>query len=157
MRIIAIQHQHYYVMIKMNFQGQIFKLKELIDSGSYFNILNKDYIPSCYWLENSNASIVVGKQTLNMEYEFERVKLCFGPYCLNVNFSLANIPVPCLLGTPLLDVVEPHGSKKLANGKSGYFITIERRKIVLPFVSVPKLSTMVQMSHNIIEKEKKIQ
>ena len=54
-------------------------------------------------------------------------------------------------------VVEPHGSKKLPNGKSRYFITIARRKIVLPFVSVPKLSTMVQMSQNLIEKEKNIQ
>jgi len=100
---------------------------------------------------------VLGKQTLNMEYEVEWVKLCFETYFLNVKFSLAKIPVPCLLGTPFLDVVEPRGSKKLPNGKSRYFITIERRKIVVPFVSVPKFSTMVQMSQNLIEKEKKVQ
>jgi hypothetical protein len=132
-------------------------LKALIDSGSDFNILNKDSIPSCYWLKNNNATIGLGNQTLKMEYEVERVKLCFGPYYLNMKFSLAKIPVPCLLGTPLLVVVEPHGYEKLPNGKFGFFITIARIKIVLPFVSVPKLSTMVQMSQNLIEKEKNIQ
>jgi hypothetical protein len=35
-----------------------------------------------------------------MEYEAERVKLFFGPYCLNPKFSLAEIPIPSLLGTP---------------------------------------------------------
>ena len=143
-------------MINMSIQGQIFKLKSLIDLGSDFSILNKYSIPSCYWLKNNNATIGLGNQTLKMEYEVERAKLCFGPYYLNLKFSLAEISVPCLLGTPFLDDVEPHGYEKLPNEKSGYFITIARRKIVLPFVSVPKLSTMVQMSQNLIEKEKNI-
>jgi hypothetical protein len=76
---------------------------------------------------------------------------------LNLKFSLREIPVPCLLGTPFFVVVKTHGSEKLPNGKYGYFITIARRKKLLPFVLVPKLFTMVQMSHNLIEKEKKIQ
>jgi hypothetical protein len=60
MRIMAIQHQQYHVMINMNIQGQIFKLKASIDSGSYFNILNKDSIPSYYWLKYNNATIGLG-------------------------------------------------------------------------------------------------
>jgi hypothetical protein len=80
MRIMAIQHQQYHVMIKLNIQGKFFKLKALIDSRSDFNILNKDSIPSCYWLKNNNATIGLGNQTMEMEYEVEKVKLCFGPY-----------------------------------------------------------------------------
>lgn len=62
---------------------------------------------------------------------------------------LANIQVACILGTPFFVAVEPHGSTKLPDQKSGYFISIpsaskdSKIKVKLPFVSTPRPSSMV--------------
>jgi len=54
--------------------------------------------------------------------------------------------------------VEPHGSARLKNGKASYFISVpssdgKLQTIKLPFVSTPRVSTMVQAMQQ-IEKEK---
>jgi len=49
MRILAIKHQKFHVMINLIIQGQQFFLKTLIDSGSNINVLNKKEIVARYW------------------------------------------------------------------------------------------------------------
>eukprot|EP00253_Pinus_taeda_P016901 PITA_16901 len=60
-----------------------------------------------------------------------------------------DIPVDCILGNIFLATVEPHGSARLKGRISGYFISVptsrgKKKKIVLPYVSSPRVSTMVQ-------------
>eukprot|EP00253_Pinus_taeda_P016382 PITA_16382 len=50
--------------------------------------------------------------------------------------------------------VEPHGSIRLKGGKVGYFISVPtskgtRKKIELPYISNPRISTMVQTVQNL--------
>ena len=73
------------------------------------------------------------------------------------------------MGTPFLVAVEPHGSRRIPNGKAGFFVTIPSmktrggntkitrvRKVILPYLSTPRLSTMVYLALNIQQNEDKI-
>ena len=69
--------------------------------------------------------------------------------CIKLKFAVADIPVDCILGNIFLVAVEPHGSFRTKKDKGGYFITLPTssngpRKIKLPYVSAPRVSTMVQ-------------
>lgn len=73
----------------------------------------------------------------------------FDTYCINVKFEVANIPIECILGNPFLAVVEPHSLARLEDGRSRYFIFVPNNNgyvhtITLPFVSTPRISTMIQ-------------
>ena len=49
MRVLTIQHQKHLVLINLKIQGQMFKLKAIIDSGADVNMLHKDTMPTKYW------------------------------------------------------------------------------------------------------------
>ena len=74
--------------------------------------------------------------------------VCFDSHCIYLKFPVADILVDCILGNVFLAAVEPHGSLKLKGGKGGYCISVPtckgvRKKIELPYISNPKISTMV--------------
>jgi hypothetical protein len=119
MRIMAIQHQKYHVLIKIKIQDQVFKLKSLIDSGSDLNILHKDIIPSIYWNKTDHSVIGLGNKSIQMNYEIPKATMCFRDYCLDLKFLLSEIPIACILGTPFLEAIEPHGSERTPEGKQG--------------------------------------
>ena len=92
-------------------------------------------------------------------YEVPQASIFFKEHCIKLNFFVADIPIDYILGNVFLAAVEPHGSARLKNIKAGYFISIpssdgKLQTIKLPFLSTPRVSTMVQsMQH--IKKEKK--
>lgn len=95
-------------------------------------------------------------------YEVRQASICFKENCIKLKFIVADIPIDCILGNVFLVVVEPHGSAKLKNGKVGYFISIpssdgKLQTIKLPFVSTPRLSTMVQAMQKIEKAKNKIE
>lgn len=60
-----------------------------------------------------------------------------------------------------MTVVEPHGSKRLKENKAGYFIFVPTSKgitkrIELPYISNPRVSTMVQSVQNLDKAEAKL-
>ena len=66
-----------------------------------------------------------------------------------MKFAIADIHVDCILGNVFLAAVEPHGSARLKGSRAGYFISVptskgRRKRIELPYVSTPRVSTMVQ-------------
>jgi len=58
-----------------------------------------------------------------------------------MKYQISELPVDCILGTPFLSAVEPHGSCICSNEKPGYFITMKSingnppKRIELPFFS----------------------
>lgn len=91
----------------------------------------------------------MGKQENNFQYEVPKATLYLENYYINFQFAVGGIPVDCILGNPFLAAVEPHGSARLDDDRSGYFISIPNQQeylqaIPLPFVSTPRISTMVQ-------------
>jgi len=66
-----------------------------------------------------------------------------------MKFAIVDIPVDCILGNVFLAAVEPHGSTRLKGSRAGYFISVPtskggRKRIELPYVSTPRIYTMVQ-------------
>jgi hypothetical protein len=66
-----------------------------------------------------------------------------------MKFLLADLPVDCVLGTPFLAVVKPHGSTRTSLGHPAYYLTIPSLisngppiKKILPFISKPQINTV---------------
>jgi hypothetical protein len=67
--------------------------------------------------------------------------LLFDEYALRMKYLITELPVDCILGTPFLSAVEPHGSYKSSTGEPRYFITLPSikgyppKRVELPFIS----------------------
>lgn len=147
MRLFTITYQQHHVKVKICIQGQIFFMTALLDSGADINILNIRNIPAEYWVSAERE--VVGLGNKKLKYEIPRASLCFDTHCVYMKFAIADIPVDCILGNVFLAAVEPHGSARIKGSKAGYFISVPtsrgtRKRIELPYVSTPRVSTMVQ-------------
>lgn len=76
-----------------------------------------------------------------MDFEIPKGILLFDEYALGMKFLLSELPVDCILGTPFLSVIEPHGSSQTSSGDLGYFITLPsinghpRKMKTLAFIS----------------------
>jgi hypothetical protein len=68
MKILPIRFQKYRVRIKLEINGEIFKLNALLDTGSDMNLVHKDLIPAKYWLPSNYSAIGPGK--CKYRYEF---------------------------------------------------------------------------------------
>jgi hypothetical protein len=141
MKILPIRFQKYQVKIKLEINSQIFHLNALLDTGSDMNLVHKDLIPHKYWFPSSYSAIGLGNISTDMDFEIPRGILLFDEYALGMKFLLTELPVDCILGTPFLSAVEPHGSCKNSKGDPGYFITLPSinghppNKKVLAFIS----------------------
>ena len=147
MRVMIIQYQQHHVMLDICIQREMFSLRKLIDTREYVNVLNSKLIPAKYWVKSFRQ--VVGLGSKNIFYGVTQAFICFKEHCMKLKFVVADIPIDCILGNVFLATIEPHGSTILKGNKAGYFITIPRsygklQTIKLPFVSTPRVSTMVQ-------------
>ena len=133
-------------------------MKTLIDIGSDLNLLHKEIIPVSLWQKTQVIVVGLGNIPNEISFQIPEAILCFQDYCLKLKFFLVDIPIACILGTPFLVVVSPHGSTMVTKDRLGYFISVPSLKgkdvIRLPFVSTHRTSDMVQM---IKEKSSKIE
>jgi len=141
MKIMPIKLQKYQVKIKMEINGEVFYFHALIDIGSDMNLIQKNLVPIKYWLPSNYSAIGLGNVNTDMFFEIPKGILLFDEYALGMKFLLTDLPVDCILGTPFLSAVEPHGSYQSPKGRPGYFITLpslngrpSKRK-QLPFIS----------------------
>lgn len=128
----------------------------LLDFGADINILNIKNVAAKYWVSAERE--VVGLGNKKLKYEIPRASLYFDTHCVYMKFSIAYIPVDCILGNVFLALVEPHGSARLKGGRAGYFIYVPTskgkiNKIELPYVSSPRISTMVQAMQKLNKSE----
>jgi hypothetical protein len=114
---MPIKFQKYQVRIKLEINGEIFKLNALLDTGSDMNLVHKDLIPAKYWLPNNYSAIGLGNVNTVMDFEIPKGILLFDEYALGMKYLLTDLPVECILGTPFLSVVEPHGSYQIPTGE----------------------------------------
>lgn len=147
MRLFTITYQQHHVKVKICIQGQTFFMTALIDLGADINILNIKNVLAKYWVATERE--VVGLGNKKLKYEIPRASLCFDTHCIYMKFAIADIPVDCILGNVFLATIEPHGSTRVKGNKVGYFISVptskgRKKKFELPYVSSPRVSTMVQ-------------
>jgi len=142
----------------LKIQGMPFRLKTLLDTGSDLNLLNKEIIPIQFWQKIETSVVGLGNIPTEISFQVPEASLCFKHFCLHLRFMLADISIACILGTPFLATVEPHGTTMVAKNKPGYFINIpsssenKRIAIKLPFVSTPRESNMLKTIQNKILK-----
>jgi hypothetical protein len=141
MKILPIRFQKYQVKIKLEINSEIFCLNALLDTRSDMNLVHKDLIPHKYWFPSSYSAIGLVNVSTNMDFEIPKGILLFDEYALGMKFLLSELPVDCILGTPFLSVIEPHGSSQTSSGDLGYFITLPsinghpRKMKTLAFIS----------------------
>jgi len=111
-------------LIELKIQDLHFKLKTLIDTGSDLNMLNKHVIPVSLWEKTQAMVVGLGNIPNDISFQVLEAVLCFQDFYLKMKFLLADIPVACIIDTPFLAAVSPHGSTMLTPEKPGYFITI---------------------------------
>ena len=109
MRIVTIQYQKYHVEIIIEIEGEIFFLNALLDTGSDMNLLNQNRIPCKYWLPSKYYAVGLGNVSTDISFEIPKALIWFEQFSLGMKFFLVDLPVDCVLGTPFLAVVEPHG------------------------------------------------
>jgi len=126
MKILPIKFQKYHVQINLEINGEMFHLNALLDTGSDMNLLQKNLIPYKYWLPSNYSAIGLGNISTDFDYEIPKGILWFDEYALGMKFLLADLSVDCILRTPFLADVEPHGSAKNAKGHPAYYITMPR-------------------------------
>jgi hypothetical protein len=90
----------------------MFYLNVFLDTGSDMNLLNKNLIPCKYCLPSNYSSIGLGNVSTDFDFEVPKGVLWFDQYALGMKFLLADLPVDCILGTPFLAIIEPHGSTR---------------------------------------------
>jgi hypothetical protein len=157
MQVCPISFQKYYINVHISIGVHIFSLIALIDTGSDINILKKEKIPGYLWETSYGCVTGLGNNSLNLKYEVSKAAILMGNYEIGMKFYIADAPVDCILGTPFLSTVTPHGSCTV-KGKSGYFITIPAlndcpcQRIELPFISEefwaePKDICMMRILH----------
>jgi hypothetical protein len=116
-------------------------LTALIDTGSDLNLLDKNLIPAKYWLPSFGSATGLGNVNTSFKYEVPKGILLLEEYALGMKYQISELSIDCILGTPFLSIVEPHGSCICTNGRQGYFITMPSingnlpKRIKLPFVS----------------------
>jgi len=81
---------------------------------------------------------------------------------MKLKFSVGEIPIDYILGNMFLAKVEPHWSARLTDGKAGYCISVPNHKgfletLTLPYVSTPRISTMVHTMQEVELLDKKIE
>jgi hypothetical protein len=133
MKILPVRFQKYHIQIKIEINYEVFCLKALLDTGSDMNLLDKDLIPHKYWFPSRFSAIGIGNISTNMDFEIPKGNILIDDYALGMKFLLSDLPVDCILGTPFLSTVEPHGSAKTTEGNPGYFITMPTQKKNLGF------------------------
>lgn len=142
-------------MLDICINGEMFSLRTLIDSRVDVNILNSKIAPVKYLVKSFRQVIRLGNKDLLYQVpQASKASIFFKEHCIKLKFVVVDIPVDCILGNVFLATVEPHGSKKLKNGKDGYFIFVPisngiLQTIKLTFVSTPRVSSMVQAIHHI--------
>jgi hypothetical protein len=140
MQVLPVSYQKYYVQIKVEICNEVFLLTALIDTGSDINMFHTGKIPAKYWTPSFGAATGLGNKDTSFKYEISRANILINEYSLGMRFHISDLPIDCILGTPFLSAVFPHGSC-LTNGISGYFITMPSihglpcKRIELPFVS----------------------
>jgi len=152
MSLLTISYQQHHVLVNICIKGKMFEMVALIDSREDIKILNMKIILAKYWVSTERE--VVGLGNKKLRYEVPKASVCSDSHCVYLKFVVANIPVDCILGNIFLAAVEPHGSLGLKGGKPGYFISIPtskgiRKKIELPYISNPIISTMVHTVQNL--------
>jgi hypothetical protein len=120
-------HQPYHVSLTFRIQDLHFKLKTLLDTGSDLNLLNKNVIPVAYWQKTSLNVSGLGNVLTNISHCVPKATLCLEIFCMDIKFYLAEIPSACILGTPFLCSVSPHGSTQITPTQAGYFITVQEK------------------------------
>jgi hypothetical protein len=141
MQVLPIRYQKYYIKIQLEVCQEIFSLTTLIDTGSDINLLEKNKIPAKYWAPSFGSTVGLGNKDTSFQYEISRGTLLLEDYGLGMRFHLSELPVDCILGSPFLSAVEPHGSCLCSNNQPGYFITmpqikhIPAKRIEFPFIS----------------------
>jgi hypothetical protein len=102
-------------------------LTALIDTGSDLNLLHKDLIPAKYWLPSFGSATGLGN--VNTSFQFEVPKgILLEEYALGMKYQISDLPVDCILGTPFLSAVEPHGSCICSNEETRIFYYIAKYK-----------------------------
>ena len=91
MKVLAIQHKKPLVIIHLKIKDKVFKLKAIIDSRAYVNMLHKDFIPTKYWRKTSHAITGVGNTLISLGYEVPKATLCFEHHCLDIKFFLSKL------------------------------------------------------------------
>jgi hypothetical protein len=140
MQVLPISYQKYYVNIHIAIGVHVFSLTALVDTGSDINILKKEKIPIHLWETSYGCVTGLGNNDLKLKYEVSQARVLIGNYEIGMRFYVTDAPVDCVLGTPFLSTVTPHGSCNI-NGKPRYFFTMPAiqghpcQKIELPFVS----------------------
>jgi hypothetical protein len=140
------KHQQYHILLKLKIQDLHFKLKTLIDTGSDLNLLNKTVIPVAYWEKTDLKVSGLGNIPTTISYCIPKTIIQFNSHALIAKFYLAEIPVACILGTPFLSMVSPHGSTTISTGQAGYFITLPQKQVLkLPFISQPQCTNDIEL------------
>ena len=159
MRIMAIEYQQHHVKVNLCIQGEILSFTALLDSGADVNILNSKVIPAKYWISAKGKVVGLGNKTLR--YEVPKASIGFDQHCIKLKFAISDIPVDWILGNIFLAAVEPHGSIRLKNNKAGYFIIVptsygKSKRIEMPYITSPRISTMVQTIRDLDRAEAKL-
>lgn len=141
MQVLQVKYQKYYIKIQLEICQEVFSLTALIDTGSNINLLHKDKIPAKYWALSFGSAIGLGNLNTAFQYEVPRGTLLLENYSLGMRFHISDLPVDCILGSPFLSAVEPHGSCLYSKNQSRYFITMPKlgnipsKRIEFPFIS----------------------
>jgi hypothetical protein len=102
--------------------------------------LHKDLIPAKYWLPSFGSATGLGNVNTSFQFEVPKGILLLEDYALGMKFQISDLPIDCILGTPFLSALEPHGSCICSDEKPGYFITMPSingnppKRIELPFI-----------------------
>lgn len=140
------KHQQYHILLHLRIQDLHFKLKTLIDTCSDLNLINQTVIPVAYWEKADLLVSGLGNVPTSISYCVPKVTIHFNSHHLTANFYLAEIPVACVLGTPFLSVVSPHGSTIVSPNKPGYFITLPSKQVLkIAFISEPKCTNDIEI------------
>ena len=99
----------------------------------------------------------MGLGNKHLEFEVSKAAVCFDSRCVKLSFSVADIPVDCILGNVFLAAVEPHGSFRFPDNSAGYFITISGQRIEIPYISKSRISTMVQAMEELQKAENSLE
>lgn len=151
MRLLAISYQQHHVRVNICIKGEMIELTTLLDIGANVNILNKKITPAKYWVSAKRDVVGLGNKTL--KYEVPKASIYFVNHFINLKFVVADILVDCILGNIFLVAIEPHGSTRMKDNKARYFISVPTSKgtskrIEFPYISNPRVSTMIQTVQN---------
>lgn len=79
---------------------------------------NKHVIPVSIWEKTQVAVTGLGNIINNISFQIHESTVCFDKFCLKMKFLIAEIPIACILGTPFLAAVSPHGSTMITPDKA---------------------------------------